>query len=314
MSTKTIEWISDPKAEAVLADLNIHFTKGRLTLSEVDWSATKQNAGRTGRAIDKERVDEYALSMLEGDSFPMPIAVRSPESVEILAGVHRTLAAKEAELQTISVYFATITLPHQARLIAIMTNCREGVRESKEQRLEQGVHLVKEFELKSTDVAALLRLPIETLRTRLRSEEVQQEAVEAGFKGKLPISVFGKLVRIAGNAKVLASTCDCLSRIKNPTDESTNLVREVLKHKTEAQQLSCIEKCIEKDRIRQNVETESPIKLSMRAKFVRSLHSLETAVGDRTREGLQIVKDSDDHNTLRREWRILRGKINRVLE
>lgn len=309
------KWINDPKAEAVLASLNIKYTVGPLKLSDLNWKATEHNAGRAGRPIDMSRIDEYADAMMAGDEFPMPIVVNTDNGPEILAGVHRGKAAVVTDLwKTIPAYWANTKLPHEARMIACLTNRKEGARTTKEEAIEQALYIVNEFSLKASDVARIFLIPAQTLTDRIRADALRKEVVAIGFKGKLPYTTFKNLAGISGNTKVALAACEYIAKSHGTCDDALSLSKELRKIKTEAQQLAKVESMTESAVIHANASSESVIVLPLRTKFIRYLHSLGTVVGDSVSiKDMQIVPQSDEHNAIKKEWRAIRAKINRII-
>ncbi len=320
MATKKVpepseQWVADHKAEFVLASLSIKFAIKEVLLSDIDWTASWQNIGRLGRCVKQDRIDTMAINLLDGERFAMPI-VHENKMFEILAGWHRLSAAREAGLVKIRCYVVKGLVRAECVSIAVLTNMREGdgITE-KAQLLERAVSMVLEYDMTVPQVAKLLGVVQSTLVTRLRGEETISQAVGAGAKKRVPVSVASSLNRLRNNDKVLVAAVDYLSDLKSPTAEVDSFVRETLKRRTEAQQLAYIEQCAQSTLAckKPGVDSIQKVKLPLRTKFIRALHTLNSIVENKTLADLQIVADSDEHKTLGQDWRKLRGTINNML-
>ena len=311
---KNTQWTADPKAEAVLKELGMAYTIGKIVVAKIDWKATHTNIGRTGRAINQDNADDYALAMQSGAIFPMPVAIKRRNGPTVVAGVHRSMAAKQNGDSEIECYIVEEQNEAMERLIAIMTNRKEGVRVSKSEAMEYGVYLVSEYEMEAKQVADYLGLNHKSLADKLRIIERRSELVSLGFTGELTDTAVGALSTVANNHKTLLSAAELASKYQMTAPEVRDLSSRVAKNKTEAQQLAAIE--LEESRRRKVSPTPvHHVTASTRTKFLRIWHSLLSLMdGKETIESLQIVRASDEHKQLTAEWKQLKRQLDKVTQ
>jgi ParB-like chromosome segregation protein Spo0J len=307
------KWAPDAKAESVLNELGLAIHKGRLSLVDIDWKATYTNIGRTGRCVSQDTADDYALAMQSGAVFPMPIVIRRKKGATIVAGVHRGMASKQNGDTELECYIVDEQTEAMERLIAIMTNRKEGVRVSKQEAMEYGIHLVSDFEMDPKQIADYLGLNHSTLASKLRTIERRKELSAIGFRGNLPDATIDAMGKLFGNQKVLLATAELVGSHSIPAAEVREIATKVTKSKTEAQQLVAVES---EQAVRQKTEVTpvNSVTLSIRTKFIRAMHALQSLVDGREGlEDLQIIRNSDEHRQLVAEWKVMKKQLDKAL-
>jgi hypothetical protein len=308
------QWIDDVKAESTLKELGVQFKSGKLNLADVNWKKTLENFGRTGRALNQDRVEDYALGLLEGDKFPRPIAINTKDGIVIYAGVHRTKAAVAAELKAIGVYYADPQLEHQIRMLAGVTNRKEGLGTTREEATAQAAHICQEFGLLPKDVAKRYRVNPKTVEKKISVDNVRRKCAEAGFKGSLPETVYAALFKLTKNYTVLCKAAEHIQKYKVASTECPSFTKSILVGKTESEQLAVIDKDARRRSVATNGHAPRGRMPSLRrTTFLKLFRGLLRYATTLTFEQLQVEKESDEHKELRKEWRELRSRLNKIL-
>lgn len=309
----SVNWVDDPKVEDVLKKLGLKFKVKVIKLDDVDWKKSAINSGRVGKPINEDTVDDYALSQKAGDRFPRPLAIEEKGVAPYyIAGVHRSKAAIKNGVKEIPSYVVQIRLPHEARLIAVMTNRKEGVRLNKEEALANALYLVQNYEITYQDAAKLLGIGLSSISNRIQTDRLKKQAFESGFMGTLPVAHWDRLSKLKSNSKVLVAAAEFLEKHKIPQAEIPRFTDNILERKTEAQQLSFIEKQNGTYSVSAEVAKANPVFLPVRTKFIRALHSLSTIAGGKTCTQLQIEQGTPEFKALKEEWVDLRKRLDKV--
>lgn len=310
---KQDQWCPCWKAEWVLRSMNINFMVGKVAIKDVNWRATEQNCGRiNGQAVNKERVEDYRDAMRQGMTFPMVVMVKTSTGYVVVAGVHRSLAAKECDdRQVVSCYIAEIELTHEWRMVATMTNRMEGDGLSREDVVPSAIQLVTVHNLKPQDVAEKLRIGVSTIHRHLKNLKMREQAALAGATkiGKISDTVLSTLGKLSGNSNVLAAAVECAVEHKMPLQEVRDLATNVLERKTEAEQLKAV--ADESARRKIEVQTPSVIKLHNRTVFLRAFHTCcSMSSGKKTFSQMQLGKTEDEINNLEADWKEFSKTLN----
>ncbi len=300
--TKAATYTNDQHAESVLGKLKIKYRLEEISLGDINWKATDNNFSRTHRKYDQDRVDDYALAMMDGDSFPRVIAIEQDGEYVILAGVHRSHAAKEAKVDCVGAYvIVDAMLPQQQLMLATMHNRLGGRRVEKEEAYLLAIDLIASGELDANEVSSLLGISASVLQLKLRSTKIMRQAEAAGFRGSLPQTTWQAMTRVSSIDKVLVACAQYFSNNKHSVQDVNRFVRSVAGERSEAQQIAYIEKATAIMPTPENNGDSKPIKLRTFTKWLRAMHCLATITGDRNLEQIQIVRGSDTHKQVSRE-------------
>lgn len=312
----SIRWIDDYKAISVLDELNIQHTLATISISKIDWGVTSDNRGRLDKGLeDSDKVDDFVIGMTAGDAFPKPIAVLAKSGhYQIPAGVHRVKAASKLGVKSIEVHLADIEQEDMIRFVGIQTNRKEGTRLSKDEAMEYAIHFCETGGYAAAETAKRLGISKSALQVALKSRRLAKEASEAGSRRahSAPVHILNALGTLKANPTVLAKAIDHATKHGFSTDASRQLARNIVKQKTEAQQLAFIEKDDERRQI--EVRANGPIRSRVRSNFLTAFRSLAASIeGKKTLDDLKISKGGEEHAAIDREWRALRRAINAIL-
>lgn len=313
-ATVARQWAPCPKAISVLHELKIPYRIANVGMDKIDWKATEYNSGRSGRAISPDTVDDYALFMERGDVFPMPVASMRNGKATIIAGVHRSQAALKTGQAGIDCYVIDAQPELNERLVAVMTNRKEGIRLDKSEALEHCVHAVNDFQANPAQVAGYFGVRISTLNEKLKAVKRRSDLAKLGFRGTLTDTVLSKMGIISNNDKVMLSVARLADTYNLTAMDVQALSTKISKGRSELQQMEDIER--EASVLSQTVGTpEKRVTLSIRTQFLSVFHKLQAIVGgNNTPESIQLVSDSDEHNQLRKEWKTLKRTLDAIMQ
>lgn len=315
-----INWTTDSRAEDVLEELGIRYDRRTIQLGEINWRKTDKNCGRLGfygKPVSEDNIEDYAQAMLKGDRFPSPIAANTAEGIVIPAGVHRTKAAIKAGATEIVAYVFDCQLDYHLRMVAILTNRKEGVRVTQAEAMEYAIDLVTNYSMLPKDVAKLVGVNLSTLDNRLRVARLRRQLVEAGHRTSLSDSHLRHITRLQNNIKVLTATVKAIESCALGEEATKDFVKVVTDNRTEADQLSAINK--EEERILDiktvPTQTGAPSKISLpiRSTILRAISMLRKATKDKsTLSDLQMTQEDADN--VRTEWAAIKKVLNAVIK
>lgn len=308
------KWAPCQKAVSVLEELKLPFRIANVSMDKIDWKATEYNAGRSGRAINLDTVDDYKLFMERGDVFPMPVASLRNGKATIVAGVHRSQAALKVGEPGIDCYVIDTQPELTERLVAVMTNRKEGIRLDKHEALEHCVHAVMEFKADPSQVADYFGVRLSTLKDKLAVIRRRADLAKLGFRGTLSDTVVSKLAAVAKNDKALLGVARLADSYNMVSADVQALALKVAKGRTELQQLNEIEQ--EASILAKTITTPTNrVTQSVRTQFLAAFHKLVSVVGDsNTPEALQLVSDSDEYLQLKKEWKAIKRQLDAIFQ
>jgi hypothetical protein len=161
--------------------------------------------------------------------------------------------------------------------------------------------------------ADLLGVRRDLLREKLRVAERRSELASIGFRSTLPDTTIGVLGNLSANQKVLLAMAEVAATYRLPAEDVRAATQRIAKCKTEAQQLAAVEH--EAESLRAIAKSpKSGVVITAGTHVLRALRSLQNAMRDFSKlEQLQIVKDSDEHKRLRKEWAAIRLQANSII-
>jgi len=313
-----MRWRDDPNLESVLRELKLSHEIRSVPIAEIDFRQTEENLGRIGRGVNRELVEDYALAMMvNGDVFPRPAVVRFRKKLVLAAGMHRTLAAKEAGATEIECYFVEIEREEDLLLLSVMSNAKEGSRVSRDDRVELAVSLV-EGGARIVDVCRRLRLSTGIVQFRARANRTQKRLQEAGLGNfQLSCSTLEVLGRLK-NDKAMVAAAEAARKHSISSAALEDIIKPALAKRTEAQQIATIEEEVgrwlrENDR---DVDGQPrPIRLAKRTKFLRTLHALQRLLTDdiKSLKDLGIERGTDGYQQIVRDWNETKRRCDALL-
>ena len=313
------EWAECTKAKDVLNELGLKYTKRSVALTEINWKVTDKNCGRLGeygKAFDPETVDDYSEAMKKGDRFPMPVVGETlSDGLVIAAGVHRSKAAEKAGMNEIWSYVFKCDLPQHLRLVAVLTNRKEGVRVNAAAAMEYAIDLATNYKMEPKNIATLLGVSWSTLDAKLRIIKYRQQLAAGGCRAKLSDANVRALGGISSNTKVMVEAANYVEAANVPEDAVRDLVKRLKEVKNQDDQLALINKEWDVATRVETVPTQTgapaKIVLPVRTKFLRALSTLQKIIeGKTTMADLQLT--SEDYSHVREQWATIRKSINSI--
>ncbi len=292
-------WMPHPQAESTLNELSCRFTVEAISIAGVDWKLTDSNPGRADKNYHQGVVDEYTVSMQNGDVFPYVIATKVGDKYQILAGVKRTHAAARANRKWVICYLMN---PEDATeemkyLVAIQSNAKEGVRLTSEELTNYALDMMERHGTSVDTVAKLFRLQKNTINIALAIHRTRRRAIIAGFTKILGETLWLKLSRLS-NDNVLREFADLCFKYAITVTDATAFANSIKSKGTEAKQLVRVQE-IESDllRIKSAGRSGNPLlKSDERKKFIKYLVTLDNFLNrHKNLTELQMKKDSTDY-------------------
>jgi hypothetical protein len=209
-------------------------------LAQVDQAASLRNQARLDEPLNRDRVTEYAVLMLDGVEFPALIAYQGQKGWVIISGNHRYAAAKEADTPTVDLYHATTadTDLYVRELLTRTANIIEGKGlTNADERMEHAVQMCRTSGRSHAVIGREFNIPESTLANRLRRMATDERLVKLGVApDKLPQITRFTLARIY-NDMVLKQTAELALTAKLSEGEVRVLAKELETIRTEADQI-----------------------------------------------------------------------------
>lgn len=309
-SQHVVKWVEDTKAEDVLKELNIKFNFQEVSIKNIDWKTTAKNSGRLTRAIDRSQVEDYKLAMKAGNRFPRPILVLSQDGdYVVLAGVHRSTAAAELNCRVIDAYVIECNMDSQKRLVATMTNRREGKRVTADEALEYAAHYVYASGCTIEESAKLHQVNNRTLSKKVLAWKVRSQLGELNRDaGKLPEVILHHIGKFRSNTNVMGAITDAIQGCDLRGDAVRDVCDRVAAKTTEADQLAEIEKVVE-----ELTHPVAALSQPIKQKFARTLRALNNITNGRTSaDELQLDPTTEEFSNLKEIWNAVKPRLSQV--
>lgn len=289
----------DLRYEAWLEEQGVPYEfKAQEALDTINRSLSASNAGRIGRRLDPELVEEYAIAMRNGAAFPPLIIYEGRLGRTTISGAHRLGAADKAGITHFDMYIVGQTDEYVFERMLASANVVEGARPSREQLLQHGIRLVTTFNATIKDVADSLKLPYGALEKAVAYHLNQKRILGSGARTDRLNSTQVLRLGAIPNDKVLREATELVHETRLPTDLVNTLVKDIRAAKTEDDQLRIVaewnerpEVAVRRAQTRRGRERGS---LPIRAEFFRHLNGLETLLKQHTTLAqLQVTSDED---------------------
>lgn len=219
--------MSDELIEAMLDAAGVAYQRVELPLADVNEAASLRNQARLGDPLDPDTVERYTIAMKAGDVFPPVIARRTSarSKAVLLGGNHRYAAAKAAGRSSLDAYLVDVLDEALATQLMYEDNRRHGLAPSRDERLQQALHL-SETGWNVRDAAAAVGVPettLSTYRTIVRaSRRAQGLGVGALYDGlgwekrarlaQLNDPVLAEATRLVASANITSAATVALTR------------------------------------------------------------------------------------------------------
>lgn len=245
-----VEWTRDQAAEGKFAQLGVTYDFApSIPLSLIDREASLQNQARLSASkLNQDLVDEYALAMMEGASFPALVAFPLPSGTYLLAGGnHRLAAAYEAKRQTVALYIIRSNDEAMRRLIITSLNTLVGWRPERSETIEQAIAWVEKYGRTQKAAAAFYGVPPHALSRELTLRGVRRRLQLAGVPVSALSNTYMERLAQIQNDIVLRDVALFQAEVRLTERDLVALVRDVRDQRTEAGQLAVIQQWRDRD-------------------------------------------------------------------
>jgi len=170
------------KEERLLQARGFNYTTITVPLSDIDLESSRIWNGRveTESRLSEDKVFDYALRMLDGETFPYGIVYREKPSAKlnIVSGVHRAHGAVEAELPSLTWFEITDPITPETvdriKALGIESNTRHGLGLSQSERLFAACDQIDKG-IPITQVSSNLGLDEKEIREALDEREINKQ-------------------------------------------------------------------------------------------------------------------------------------------
>lgn len=267
-------WASDNIAEQVLTFLQIDWVVKVISITEIDWDRSAHNCARLHESLSTEKIEEYHSSMVRGDQFPMAVVELGDDGRYVILGGNQRLNAVKRfnEPVDISVYCVQpLTKAFQEAAIRSL-NARHGWGDSRQDRIEHAVYLVRSHGLSVDDVSRLLCVGRTTINARIRSDEMKKKLVRFGLDPKrLTNSILDSLTQLDDDEHVCSLAKIAISNEVHG-DAFLNAVHAVKRARSSPEKKRTIaEFAKEQSVLTRKTGTKATAKRPRRDKFLRML-------------------------------------------
>jgi hypothetical protein len=179
-----LKWGPDLPLEAQMRRLKVNYQIRTITLDQVDREWGLNNQARQRVTLDEGVVEEFALAMLSGDTFPRPAVLPLVGSqFGTASGNQRTAAVRaiaddikspysQVELE---VYVVLDTRPWVQALLTRSANRAHGGRQTREEAINQCLAMLRDYALPVGQLAREFGLKTATINEAVRCEAVRSQ-------------------------------------------------------------------------------------------------------------------------------------------
>lgn len=317
-------WVRDEAFEHQCARHGIAFSLERRLISSLNIATSLHNNSRLD-PLDDDVVERYAADMVRGDGFP-PIIITATN--DILAGNHRTAAAKKADLKEVVCYVvddkSTNNKPSLVR--AIITrgdNRRHGLAQSDDEMIHHAVVFREQYNCSFEQIAEYLHVPqnkLKWLETQLRAIELQTNIQRHGADVRsLSRGHFVKMLPIATNTEHMLAVCELVNEFVLSQESTDQLVRDIKRTRTAHTRKAVVDKW-RSNLTQLSPSSSKPTRTRLLEFFVGSkpkcLHHFLEAGND----GKPIASLADTQLTLEdipvflKQWNEVKSKIDKICQ
>lgn len=254
-------------------------------VGEIDMDRSLKNQARLIDPINEETVTQYAAAMQAGDEFPPIIVAVDKKSYVLVSGIHRSLAALSAGLET---FPAFILRTDHAAAISVLTyeaNATHGRPTSEAERVQQALFLV-ESGLSQADAAKLLRVASPQLARAVRIRRGRERLTALGFKrvNLFADTTVDRLASIRAD-NIFLSAAALVRDAAMPFEAVNDLIVRMNKMRSEEEQMNVL---MEEVKLR---KAEAAAKLGGTVKLPRSITRVAQSVGNAAKVPVPSEKD-----------------------
>jgi len=256
-STEVEDWLESHGTDFELKEILVAGINERRSL---------QNQARF-QALDEHLVATYAEAAIGGAQFP-PIVVSKLASGEYLVidGNHRVAAHRLAERTTVTAYVLKDPSERLTNILTFDANTRHGMPTSPEERKAHAVYLVDTAGVPQKEAARMLNVPHGELQYELSVIRTDRRLARLGVDRWMDIGRASRArLGAVTNDKVLLDLAGLIPLAKISAPQLNDIVVDINKQTTEADQLAVVEAAREtfKSRIKMTVGGRSKMPRSM---------------------------------------------------
>ncbi len=286
-----LKWRDDTDAESMLNDMGIEFRLRDYNMADIDLEEGKINNARMSDPLNDSLVEEFALAMERGNTFPRPLVLaRKAHKALPLSGNHRMASADMLGAKIISCYEITSDDRALVDLLPRALNRLHGARQSKEEAIQHAMYAIQEYGYTVKQAAQLFCLRDKTISDEIRfckqRDFLESKSIPAR---KLQKTAVAKIGMLSGNENVMVAAARLA--VGQQVETVSSMVDKIRAAKTEATQMAVVADYESRLAIPEPaVKQERQLK----AKFLSGLTTLENLVEGRTSLAqVQITKEAD---------------------
>lgn len=228
-------------------------TEQYLTQQAVDWAyvpavpidqfdlmQSLKNQARLTGPINKDTVQEYALSMIDGVEFPAVVSHRPHDKDILISGNHRIHAAIEAEKASFDTYRVKTADPFILERLTRSINSIEGMRPSRKEAIAQAVYLVENRRMTAKAAAHEFHIPVDAVNRALRTSNARRRLAAVGEDPANMAESHLDTMQTIKSDKVLKPVAELTRQAALPAQVVESLVKEVTAQPNEDAQLRII--------------------------------------------------------------------------
>lgn len=309
-----IRWTDDLTALPCFKDFGVDFEVQTVSLVDIDEEASRQNHARiVGKPVDDELVEEYALAMENGDSFPRIVLFKNGRKYVTAGGNHRREAAKLKGLTEIEAYVLDTKDEIVRDLLPRALNRRGGRRTGKEEATEHAIYAISKYGYSNRQAASQFGISEKSLQRRVTINDVRRTLADLNVDtSKMADEQVRQLSTLSDNDNVLVAAARLFRGACLPVTQSNAVVAAIKAGRNENQRIAVV---AEYER-RLGVGTDKPeaakTRRLIRMRFLRSLTGLESVMSKaQTLAKLQIT-DQEEKENVGQRLQALGSKFQRL--
>lgn len=232
----------DPRVEQWLAKEAVEYVYiPAVPIEDFDTQASMRNQARLSTPLNNEKVQEFALAMIDGVDFVAPISYRPNGKDILISGNHRIHAAITAEKKTLDTYRVKTEDKFIIDRLTRSANTIEGDRPSRKESIAQAVFLVENRKSTATAAAKQFHIPVESVHKAMRTSATRKRLAAVGDDPEaLPEAHLDALNAIKSDA-VLRPAAELIRRANLPVDAAKSFIAEIRQTANEAAALRVVQ-------------------------------------------------------------------------
>lgn len=317
------QWTNDQYAEIKLKEFGAQYTVKDIPLSSVNWKESSKNHARADKPITEDLVEDYALAMESGDTFPMIVVMLIPGTKEyiVLSGNHRFKATELIGSKTIKAYVASSDDASALDVLPRIFNRGHGLRQSKDEAIKNAIWTINAHNMTIQRAAELFGLRPDAIARQVRIEHTRAVLEAGGVKAhRINNTSINRLSAISLD-NVMIAAGRIVADAGLSVDQTEDIVKDIRKveNRSEAHQMGVVAewekrfltKSIAKASVEEAVQEVATRRTrTLRVRFVTALTTLERLVAGKKRLIQLGIEDKDDKTTIQSRLHDLSKKLN----